>query len=75
MMPEDKIWILIARKMTNEASGEDLLELENLAKADGEVAECLELFSTCWRQKSQGSIESTQLAFEKIFKKISEEKR
>lgn len=74
-MREDRIWVLIARKMTNEASGEELLELENLEKIDYKVAWYIEVFSKCWKQEMTEEREGTQLAFEKIVRKINEESR
>lgn len=47
-MKEDRIWILIARKLTSDASDKDIVELNKLLQDDPDLEEKMETITEIW---------------------------
>jgi hypothetical protein len=48
VMKEDRIWILIARKLTSDASDKDIVELNKLLQDDPDLEEKMETITEIW---------------------------
>lgn len=71
MMKEERIWILIARKVSGEATDDELNELENLLQANPDQQFKAEMFYKLWSQPAPA--DRGEIDKEKILKRIHRE--
>ena len=61
-MQKEDIWKLLARKMTGEATDEELKELQSILKSDPVMKHTAETFSRLWNtlsiQQTKGNMDS-----------------
>lgn len=53
-MPEERIWILIARKVSGEATEDELQELESVLQANTEIQFTIETLYKLWGNTAPG---------------------
>lgn len=63
-MSQSLFWYLFSKKLTGEASAEELLELENLLKQHPELSHEAECAQNFWKQSSKQEPYESELAFE-----------
>ncbi|SEO94075.1 hypothetical protein [Mucilaginibacter sp. OK283] len=71
---EDHIWMLVTKKMANEATGEELGELESLLKQNPIAYNSLKLLFDWWDNEDEPAEDNTHLQFKKILERISYKK-
>jgi hypothetical protein len=71
---EDYIWMLVTKKMANEATGEELDELDNLLKQNPIAHNSLKLLFDWWDTDDEPGEGNTHLQFKKILGRISYKK-
>lgn len=64
-MDNDRIWNLIAKKLSGEASLGELKELETILRRDPDLHYSLEALHDMWKKKSQQKPEQSEIAFQK----------
>ena len=69
-MQEEHIWNLVAKKLSGEASDEELRELENLLKGKPELHYSLQTISDLWEQDIPQSKEFADEAFKKHIERM-----
>lgn len=67
-MNEDRIWILVARKLAEEATVEEVQELTELLRQNPELSYSIEVFSDWWnvagvKQRNAHGVEFNQILF------------
>lgn len=65
-MLDDRIWLLIGRKMANEASPQELLELENILRSNPELHFSLQTLSGLWQQAPAENDTQLEEAYSKL---------
>ncbi len=68
--PANRIWTLMARKLTNEISEEELQELEQLLRNHPDEHYAVEIITEQWQQTPKTDIPSLEKNFEKIWETI-----
>jgi hypothetical protein len=71
---EDHIWMLVTKKMANEATGEELDELRNLLKQNPIAHNSLRMLFDWWDNEDEPAEDNTHLQFKKILERISYKK-
>jgi len=71
---EDHIWMLVTKKMANEATGEELDELDSLLKQNPIAHNSLKLLFDWWDTDDEPAEDNTHLQFKKILARISYKK-
>ena len=71
-MKEERIWILIARKVSNEATKEELNELESLLQTNPDLQFTAESFYNLWNRPASEE-QGKEINEEKILKRIRQE--
>ena len=69
-LPENRIWALMARKLNNEITAAELLELDALLREHPEEHYAVEIVSEQWKQSPPKDSAALQTSFEKIWEKI-----
>jgi transmembrane sensor len=69
-LPANRIWTLMARKLTNEISVEELQELEQLLRNHPDEHYAVEIITEQWKQTPKTDIPSLEKKFEKIWETI-----
>ncbi|MDP4254963.1 MAG: hypothetical protein Q8938_13210 [Bacteroidota bacterium] len=72
-MKEERLWVLIARKLTGEASEKDLAELSILLQGNPEAGNQFKVLSNYWGCASKNPGSPVPGAFEKLLAKINNE--
>jgi transmembrane sensor len=71
-MSGDRFWLLIARKMSGEASLQELNELESLLKSHPELHFSLQALTELWKTETNHSPEELRHSFEKHIKRMKD---
>ena len=68
---EDRIWLLVSNKLAGEADGDELMELNNLLKANPDAANAVGLLTDYWvsDQNDDPANQNTSL-FDKLKDKL-----
>jgi transmembrane sensor len=69
-MLDDRTWLLIGRKMANEASAQELLELERILRTSPELHFSLQALSDLWQQSPAANIEETEIAYARLIENM-----
>ncbi|MEO5591198.1 MAG: hypothetical protein ABIR15_11370 [Chitinophagaceae bacterium] len=69
-MQEDKVWTLIANKLTSNATAADLAELNNCLIKDPDMCYRVEILSAIWQPVRSSTEKETAAAFDNLVKKI-----
>lgn len=69
MKPAERIWILVARKLSGEACAYDIAELEELLKKNPEFSYSVQLLIDLWNSTGAASIR-TEWNFAKQIKRF-----
>ncbi|HYE55207.1 MAG TPA: ABC transporter permease, partial [Chitinophagaceae bacterium] len=72
-MKEDKIWELLARKFSGEASEKELQELEELLRNNPELNYPAEILSDLWKMKTPAPDKETHTAYEHLHQQIKKQ--
>jgi len=56
MKPEERIWILIARKLAGEASDKDINELYQLLRENPDISYSVQLMVDLWNSAGPASV-------------------
>lgn len=75
MKEKDNIYRLIARKLSGEASKEELQELEELLRKNPEFHDYLRLVSSLWNAKQSGDPAVNDEVFKRIKARVEQKKR
>jgi transmembrane sensor len=67
-MMDDRIWKLLARKLSGEASPDDLKELEKLVKKNSDLHQSIDALINIWSPHPKGSPDS---AIQKLLRNMS----
>ncbi|WP_184546935.1 hypothetical protein [Mucilaginibacter sp. FT3.2] len=67
---EEHVWQLATKKLANEASEDELRELDLLLLENPELKTSLILLFNWWQQEQPGGETNSHLLFERILKKI-----
>ena len=67
---QQRIWILITRKLLNEASGNELAELNNLLQHNDQLAHQYEVIASYWEHYEAAETRATELCFEQLAAKM-----
>lgn len=73
MMLQDRTWLLIGRKMANEASPQELTELEEILKYNPELHFSLQALTEIWQQSSTEDRVSTESAYQLHLNRLKSE--
>src|SRR5258708_18559099 len=73
MKEQDRIWKLITKKLTGEATAEDLRELQELLKAHPEQTYSLQLLIDLWKPAAKGDHDhdAPEAAFHRHMKRLA----
>src|SRR6266487_2372778 len=70
-MEQERLWILLARKLAHEASEEELIEFENLLRENPEIHLSAETLHQLWNAASKKQTKYDDL--KKLFRHIQEQ--
>lgn len=70
-MLENRTWLLIGRKMANEASPEELAELEGILKSNPELHFTIQALSDLWQQSPAGDRPDLDTAYQKHLERMN----
>ena len=70
-MQQEKLWILIARKLTGEASDKDLMELSKEIKDNPEISYMVEILLDFWERTEQPNVKADAATVEKVWERIN----
>lgn len=70
-MPDDRTWLLIARKMANEASAQELRELEDVLRANPELYFSLQTLTDLWQQSPDDNLTDAEEAYSRVLHSMS----
>ena len=71
-MKEERLWILLAKKLAAEASDKELQELKRLLYNDPVMQKNVRLVTAFWHLKLRTVGTDKEAAFEKLWKKIKD---
>jgi len=72
MSTEDHIWALVAKRLANEATKEELQELDKLLKQYADIDKRVKIMADWWHEGNEGeTAERSVFLFERIKQKIS----
>src|SRR5262245_37357902 len=72
IMNEERIWLLLSLRLSNEATAEELAELETALQEHPELASKAKLISNLWQSQQQAAkSNNTQLGFDKHLQRLS----
>jgi transmembrane sensor len=66
IMLDDRTWLLIARKMANEASAQEIAELESILRTSPELHFPLQTLSGLWQQVPTNNVEEAEQAYSNL---------
>lgn len=69
-MLQSRIWILIGKKLSGEATGTDLSELNRLVSEHPYLVDQLGILMAAWEHNKAGNIEEDNSAFGKLVDKM-----
>jgi transmembrane sensor len=69
-MDNDRIWNLIAKKLSGEASADDLRELESILRYDPELHYSLEALHDMWKRQMEQDANQSEIAFQKHMERM-----
>ena len=69
-MDNDRIWNLIAKKLSGEASPDDLRELESILRFDPELHYSLEALHDMWKKQIEQDASQSEIAFQKHMERM-----
>ena len=64
MKEQDRIWTLIARKLANEATDEELEQLQELIRKNPEAGFTLQVLIDLWQTKDKNNAEEAEYEFD-----------
>jgi len=71
-MLDDRTWLLIARKMANEATPQELRELEDILKVTPELHFSLQTLSGLWHQRQHENIHDLESAYTAVLNRMEQ---
>jgi len=71
---EDHIWILVTKKLANEATEKELSELDSLLKQNPKAYNSLKLLFDWWDDEGEPGEDNAHLQFKKILERINYKK-
>jgi transmembrane sensor len=71
MLQEEKIWLLVSLKLSEEAAPEELEELESFLRTDPELAKKVELIKKLWKTSGPFSNKQAETSFEKHLQRLN----
>ena len=72
MNNQDRIWLLISRKLTNEASEKDLQELNEFISQNPGIQPFMELATAMWKPGAKNDMSAAEQAFSKHMKRMQD---
>lgn len=72
-MLQDRTWLLIGRKMADEASPQELKELEEILRSNPELHFTLQAFTELWQQTPATDINAIEAAYQDHLKRMKTE--
>jgi len=69
-MDNPKLWTLIVRKLSGEASADDLKELESMLRCDPALHYSLEALQDVWQKKANPALENAEAAYQHHFERM-----
>ena len=73
MLQEEKVWLLVSLKLSEEASPEELEELQGFLNADPQLAKKVELIKKLWKTSGFFSNQQAEKSFEKHLQRLNEQ--
>lgn len=71
-MQVERIWLLMARKLSNEASSEELRELEYLLRQDSDNHFSMEVFERFWEKNEKNVLDNDEMAYEQHLQRMAQ---
>ena len=71
--PKSRLWTLMARKLTGEASQDELIELEGLVQKTAEAHYVIEILTLWWQRSVQSGKEQAEQAVDDLLSRIEKE--
>jgi hypothetical protein len=72
---ENRLWLLLARKMADEATQDELIELEALVQKNPNAHYAIEILSLWWRFAEESGIEEADKAVMNLLQQIEKENK
>ncbi|MDE3235027.1 MAG: FecR family protein [Bacteroidota bacterium] len=68
----ERVWQLMARKLSNEASEAELIELEQLLRSQTDEAHSLEIMEALWKPGMQQRMQHSEMKYKELLRRMQE---